>query len=196
MILYALFGLFSSWAQKKNKTGASETRWASRPTSIPVDSSAIEAQQGTNDTQTHKDHVCTARIHLPRGGIRRLVAQSCPVAVRSILGFLNLPASPNQPASDTGTSAPIYLSNRSILLEHSVPYASNAKKGDLIDLFVDNVYSQRNKLLKKGKKETRSSGRGIVLVPTPSVASEQSVESESPVSRSTMSFCRGCGGAI
>lgn len=88
---------------------------------------------------------------------------------------------------------PIYFLPRhvdsfsSILLEHNVPYASNAKKADLVAAFVDGVYAQRAKLLKALTKTTKASGRGIVLVPTPSVADSESVtdaesaRSESPV---------------
>lgn len=88
---------------------------------------------------------------------------------------------------------PIYFLPRhvdsfsSILLEHNVPYASNAKKADLVAAFVDGVFAQRAKLLKALTKTTKASGRGIVLVPTPSVADSESVtdaesaRSESPV---------------
>jgi hypothetical protein len=78
------------------------------------------------------------------------------------------------------------------LLEHNVPYASNAKKADLIAAFLDGVYAQRTKLLKSSTKTTKASGRGIVLVPTPSVAdSESVVDSESVRSESPVrSFAR------
>lgn len=78
--------------------------------------------------------------------------------------------------------------SRSVLLEHSIPYASNAKKADLIAAFLDGVYAQRAKLLKNSLKSTKASGRGIVLVPTPSVADSESI-ADSESARSESSVC-------
>ena len=52
---------------------------------------------------------------------------------------------------------------RGILVEHAVPYASNAKKGDLVDLFETNVRPKARQLL-SARSKTKRSGRGIVDV--------------------------------
>lgn len=54
---------------------------------------------------------------------------------------------------------------RSILVAHSVPYPSSAKKSDLVNLFNDQVAPQGRKLL-KAQATTKRSTRGIVDMPS------------------------------
>lgn len=54
---------------------------------------------------------------------------------------------------------------RSILVSHSIPYPSSAKKSDLVNLFNEQVAPQGRKLL-KAQAQTKRSTRGIVDMPS------------------------------
>jgi hypothetical protein len=81
---------------------------------------------------------------------------------------------------------------RSILLQHDVDYPSSAKKGQLVDIFNDNITPQAKRIL-KSRATTKRSTRGIEDVPPSreaSIATTEEEEEPAPMTSSRRSTAR------